>query len=434
MLETIIITNALILLDSGQTLSSGFITLANGLIDRIGPMAELGEYPPEVQIIDGRDHLVMPGLVNCHNHCPMTLFRGLADDLPLMIWLQEHIFPAEARMVSAEMVYHCTMLAAAEMIRSGTTTVADSYFFEERVAQALADAGMRAVAAQGVIDFPAPGVPDPSKNVATAATFIDQWQGHPLITPAVFCHSPYTCSAETLIQAKEMARDKQCRFFIHVAETEEEVQNSIELHGKTPLGYLDQLGVLDDRTICIHGVWFKEEDLKLMQKTGAAVVTCPESNMKLASGVAPLTEMIKAGIPVGLGTDGCASNNNLDLFGEMDMAAKLHKVISRDPTTMPAVNMVTMATSGGAGALGLPTGRLAPGRAADVIMLDLSAPHLSPRYDIPSLLTYSASGGDVSHVIINGRLVMADRKLLTIDLQETIKQVNLLAQTIRATL
>jgi 5-methylthioadenosine/S-adenosylhomocysteine deaminase len=411
----------------------GFVAIKGSKIVAAGAMAELPAGTRSTRTIDAENCLVMPGLVNTHNHCAMTLFRGLADDLPLMSWLQDHIFPAEAKFVNEEMVYWCTRLASAEMILSGTTTVADGYFHEDAAAGALKESGIRAIAAQGVIDFPAPGVPDPADNIAAAAEFIEKWQDDRLITPAIFCHSPYTCSAQTLQKAKELARQTGCRFFIHLAETATELEQSCQQHGVSPVHYLKKLDVLDPETVCVHAVWLDEKDIAILKASGAAVASCPESNMKLAAGIAPLDRFLEEGIPVGLGTDGCASNNNLDMFGEMATAAKIHKINRQDPTILPAAEVVRMATTGGAEVLGLQdvTGRIETGMQADIIIVDLHSPHLTPMYDQDSLLAYAALGNDVKTSIIAGKLVMENRQLLTIELDEVLARVNLLAEQVR---
>ncbi|MBE9520094.1 MAG: amidohydrolase [Proteobacteria bacterium] len=433
--QDILINNVTLLpLADGQTeiIASGFLSIKDGNITALGPMAEIPAAITAEKTIDGAGCLLMPGLVNTHTHAPMTLFRGLADDLELMTWLNEHIFPAEANSVNPEMVYWCSKLAAVEMILAGTTTVADGYFLEDRVAQAFADCGLRAVAAQGVIDFPAPGVPDPAKNVEAAAVFIDAWQDrNDLVTPAIFCHSPYTCSPETLKRAKEMTRQKNVKLFVHVAETEAEVKQIQEQHNTTPVRYLNSLGILDRHTICVHCVWLDDEEMEILARSNATVSTCPQSNMKLGAGIAPLKELLSRNIPVGLGTDGCASNNTLDLFQEMDRCAKLHKVKDLDPTALPAGQILQMATRGGAEILGLQEkiGSLAPGKAADLVLLDLQQPHLQPFYS-QDLLVYAANGADVSSVIINGRLVVENRRILTSDVQEIMDRVRELARSL----
>lgn len=431
MFDDILIMNCTVLpLAAGmpELIRQGYVSIRNGKIAALGPMAGLADAAADT-VIDGSGHLVMPGLVNTHTHAPMTLFRGMADDLPLMAWLHEHIFPAEARSVNPEMVYWCAKLAAAEMILSGTTTAADGYFLEDSVAEAFIDSGIRSVAAQGVVDFPAPGVPDPGRNVTAAAEFIARWQGKSgLLTPAVFCHSPYTCSAETLKRAKEMARRKNVKLFVHLAETGTEVEQVQKERGTTPVRYLESLGLLDRDTICVHCVWLDNEEIQILARSGAKVATCPQSNMKLGSGIAPLKEMLAAGIPVGLGTDGCASNNRLDMFFEMDLCAKLHKVKNLDPTILPAEVVLKMATIGGAGVLGLEKdiGSLEPGKKADVVLIDCRQPHLQPFYS-PDLLVYGATGADVVTVIIDGKILVRDRKILAFDVGQVMTRVRELA-------
>jgi 5-methylthioadenosine/S-adenosylhomocysteine deaminase len=432
----LLITNATLLANpsDGRLQAAAYLAVAEGVIAGIGAMADLPARLGAERIIDAAGNLVMPGLVNCHCHGAMTLFRGLADDLPLMTWLTEHIFPAEARLVDAEMVYWCSKLAAAEMIMGGTTTVADAYFHEDAAAQAFCEAGLRTVAAQGIIDFPAPGVPDPKQNLAAAADFLSAWQGkNPLLTPALFCHSPYTCSADTLQRAKGLAREAGSLFFIHLAETGEEMAQLKERHGCTPVALLHGLGVLDEKTVCVHCVWLEEGDIELLGESGAKVVTCPESNMKLGAGIAPLAELLAAGVEVGLGTDGCASNNDLDLFQEMASCARLHKVAAHDPTRLPAATLLDMATAGGAGVLGLAqqTGRLAVGLRADCLIIDRRQPHLTPFYS-PETLVYAGRGSDVATVLIDGRVVMQDRRFLAFDLAETLGEVRRLAKRVRA--
>jgi 5-methylthioadenosine/S-adenosylhomocysteine deaminase len=413
---------------------ASYLAVQEGTIVEIGTMADLPPRPAAARAIDAAGNLLLPGLVNCHCHGAMTLFRGLADDLPLMTWLNEHIFPSEARLVDAEMVYWCSKLAAAEMLMGGTTTVADAYFHEDAAAQAFCATGLRAVAAQGIIDFPAPGVPDPTQNIAAAAEFLATWQGkNSLLTPALFCHSPYTCSPDTLQRAKALAREAGSLFFIHLAETREEGRQIKEQHGHTPVGLLHDLGLLDAETICVHCVWLDEEDIGLLRESGAKAVTCPESNMKLGSGIAPLAALRGAGVRVGLGTDGCASNNDLDLFQEMGICARLHKIAAHGPSHLPATTLLGMATGEGSGILGLAgqTGRLAPGLRADCIIVESKQPRPNAVHN-PESLVYAGRGSDVSTVIIDGRVVMEERRLLSFDLAETLNEVRRLARRVRA--
>ncbi len=410
-------------------LDRGYIGVFGNHIAEMGAM----EHCPQGHtgtVVDGQGQLAMPGLINGHCHAPMTLFRGLADDLDLATWLNEHIFPAEANMVAPDMVYWCGMLAAAEMLLSGTTTVADGYFYEDCFAQACVDAGLRCLAAQAVIDFPAPGVEDPGENIEVAEQFLQKWQGRdPLVTPAVFAHAPYTCANDTLRRAKALAGRYQVPFFIHVAETRGEQEQIASPLGATPVEHLDALGVLDGATVCVHGVWLTDRDIRILAKRGAAVVTCPQSNAKLASGRAPLVQMMEQGVRLSLGTDGTASGNNLDLFREMGFAAMLHKVNPGCATAVPARGLLAMATHGGADALGLPPklGRIQPGALADLILVDLRQPHLQP-FHSPNLLVYSGCGADVQTVIVNGRPVVMNGLLQTMDVQQVKRRVRALAE------
>ena len=408
------------------------IAVGEDMIQQIGPATDFKNIEAAA-VLDGRNQLAMPGLINTHCHGAMTLFRGLADDLELVRWLNDYIFPAEAANVSEDMVYWCTKLAAAEMIMSGTTTVADGYFFEHDAARAFADAGMRAVAAQAVIDFPAPGVPDPADNIIAAEEFINHWQNHnPLITPAVFAHSPYTCSNATLQRAKKLARDTNVSLFIHVAESKAEPDMIGNMQGTSPVKHLDALGILDPATVCVHCVWTDEEDLDILAARGAKAVVCPQSHLKLASGISPLASMLAKGIQVGLGTDGAASNNGLDMFREMDICAKVQKIKSLDPVAVPAADIMQAATVGGAEVIGMQgkTGALKAGMQADIILINLDTPHLQPMHGI-DLLVYAADGRDVQTVLINGKLIMLERKLLSFDLPETMQHVRRLADTIK---
>ncbi len=423
----IFIKNCRILQPAGQghQLVSGSIGIRHGRLTAIGA-AGLGPGATADRLIEGDGLVAMPGLVNCHVHGAMTLFRGLADDLPLMTWLEEHIFPAEARFVSAEMVYWCTKLAAAEMLLSGTTTAADGYFYMEAAARAYRESGMRAILGQAVVDFPVPGVADPGQNIKAVTAFIDGFPPSSLLQPAVFAHSPYTCSAETLVRARAVAREKEVPFFIHLAETRGE-ELLIGAGDLSPVAYLDSLALLDPGVIAVHCVWLSEADMDILARRGCRVVTCPESNMKLGSGVAPVPAMLARHIPVGLGTDSCASNNDLDLFGEMDSCAKLAKVHNMQPELLPAQEVLTMATSMGAACLGLADiGTLAVGMKADLILVDCRSPRLTPLFS-PDLLVYGARGGDVDTVIVDGRLVVSQGEVLTMDVQEIMARVRALA-------
>jgi 5-methylthioadenosine/S-adenosylhomocysteine deaminase len=352
----------------------------------------------------------------------MVWFRGLADDLSLQKWLNNFIFPLELGWLDGDKVYWGALLAGAEMIRGGITTVAESYFYETEARRALGVAGLRAVTAQGVVDFPAPGVPDPRDNLRVAAAFLDSGGdcAPERIYSTIFCHSPYTCGPETLQRAKALTRARGLTLFIHLAETRQEVEEVRQQRGCTPAAFLERLGVLDELTVAVHGVWLTPEDQEILARRQVKVSHCPESNLKLAAGVAPIPDLLARGVTVGLGTDGAASNNNLDLFGEMSLAARLHKVWRRDPTVLPAAQTVALATREGARVLGLEemTGTLSPGKEADLIVVDLDQAHLTPLFDPYSHLVYAARAADVRHVMVAGRWLLRDRELVTLNWPE----------------
>lgn len=409
------------------------VLVSKGRITDIGKTDEV-KLPSDGQfeIIDAHDAIIMPGLINVHTHSAMTLFRGMADDLPLKQWLFEKIFPAEAKFLTPETVYWGALLGCLEMIASGTTCFADGYFFQDQTVRAAHDAGLRGLIAQGVIDFPAPGIPDPKENTKIAREFIDRWIGFSdLIMPGIFCHSPLTCSAQTLKDAWKISKEYQIPLQIHLSETAEEVHEIIKRYGKRPVHYLDQLGLIDRSLIAAHGVHLNNEEIKLLRK-GVKIAHVPESNMKLGSGVADISRMTKNGLTLGLGTDGCSSNNNLDLFSEMDSAAKLAKVFDLNPLSLNAGEVLKMATTGGAAVMGLEKeiGTLEKGKKADIIVVDLNHPHLCPLYDPISALVYSANGADVKDVIVDGRVLMKERKFTTVDPDEVMGKVKEISKRI----
>jgi len=413
-----------------EVIADGAVCITGDRLRFVGPRAELPAAFTDAEAIDLTGRLVMPGLVNTHTHAPMSLFRGLADDLPLADWLGKHIFPAEAKFINPESVRLGTRLSLVEMLLSGTTTYADGYFHEDAVLLAAQELGMRGVFAQGVIDFPAPGVPDPERNVAAARRHLEQFASDGPQAPAVFAHSPYTCSAGTLVRAKALSREFGVLFFIHVAETEEEVSSTRENHdGLTPIRYLDSLELLGERTVLVHAIHVDEEEQDLIAARGAAVSICTESSMKLASGVAPLPGYLHRGVPAGLGTDGCASNNDLDMFLEMSQTARLHKLCTGDPSVLSARQVVELATRGGARALGLAheIGSLEPGKLADVIAVRIDRPHAAPLYNPYSQLAYSASGADVDLVIVGGKVLVKERRLTNCDVAEVCRAANEIA-------
>jgi len=373
--------------------------------------------------LDTQGGLILPGLINSHTHAAMTLFRGLADDLPLMEWLHNYIFPVEGKM-DADFVRVGTLLACAEMIMSGTTTFCDMYLFEDEVARAAKEAGMRGVVGEVIYDFPSPNYGILEKGFMYTEELIERWKKDPLINIAVEPHSLFTCGEELLLKANDLALRRGVPLIMHLSETKEEVKEIEQKFGKRPVQYLKDLDLLGSHLIVDHCVHINESEIELLAENNVCVVHNPESNMKLASGIAPVPAMIAKGITVGLGTDGCASNNNLDLFGEMDMAAKLHKVNNLDPTVMNAQTLVEMATRDGAKVLGLEkvTGSLEVGKRADLIVIDTNKPHLVPMYNPYSHLVYAASGHDVKHSIIDGNLVMEDRRLLTLDVEDIIER------------
>ena len=418
--DTLIHNATIVTVNPGfEIIDDGIIGIRSGTIETVEKRSR-GPLPKALEYLDAEGGIVLPGLINTHSHLPMSLFRGLADDLPLKSWLADHIFPAEAGHISPETIRTGTLLSCAEMLLSGTTCCCDGYFFEDQVAEALNETGMRAVLAQGVIDFPAPGVPDSEKNVSAAVDFVQKWQGRSdRITPSIFCHSTWTCSENTLKRAKKAAAGLGVLFQIHVSETQSEQAEIFGRHRTTPIRYLERIGILDENTLLVHCVWVDEKDIELMAKCCSRVSVCTESEMKLASGVAPVPAMLAAGLAVGLGADGCASNNNLDMFQEMDMTAKLHKVHSLDPTVMDAACVLKAATIQAARAIGLSKiiGSLEPGKAADLIIVDANQPHLVPLYHPVSQLVYAARGADVRDVMVQGRFLVRNRKLVTIDIK-----------------
>ena len=425
--ESLLITHCNIIRNGFILEKERYILIEKGRISSIGSMDDLATIEAD-NIITGTGKLALPGLINGHNHSPMTLFRGLADDLELHDWLNNYIFPAEMKHVSEEMVYWCSKLAAAEMLLSGTTCVGDGYFFCEQTARAFIDAGLRATVAHGILDFPAPGVADPAKNIATVSQFIADWKDvSPLIRPGVFAHSAYTCSPKTLKEAKTLADHHGVRFFIHAAETEEERAMLLEPQGQTTIQHLAKLGLLDSNCVLIHAVWLTDEDIDIIAESGAHVVLCPQSNYKLASGLSNAAGMVNKNITVGLGTDGAAGNNSLDMFREMDIFAKSEKAFLKDPTAFPAEQVFTMATRNNNTILGLNNeAAIKEGARADIVLLDLETPPLTPFYN-QDLLIYSAKGNNVHTVLVDGKLVVDEKRIISFDLAETMENVRNLA-------
>jgi 5-methylthioadenosine/S-adenosylhomocysteine deaminase len=369
------------------------------------------------ETIDATGQVVMPGLVNTHTHAPMVLFRGLADDLALEDWLTKYIFPAEAKTVSPEFVRAGTRLAALEMIESGTTTFADMYYFEEEIAKETKAAGLRGVLGETVIQFPVADAKTPTDALARAETFIKTFKGDALITPAVAPHAIYTNDSATLKAARELSTRYGVPTLIHMAETQSEAATAKERGSPTVVSYLDALGFLGPGVVAAHAVWVNEADMALLKSRGVGVSHNPESNMKLASGIAPVKAYLAANVAIGLGTDGAASNNDLDMFEAMRAASFLQKVATSDPTAVSAKTAVRMATVGGARVLGLEKqiGSLEPGKRADIIIVSMSAARQTPMYEPLSHLVYVTRGDDVQTTIVNGKVLMRNRKVLTLD-------------------
>jgi 5-methylthioadenosine/S-adenosylhomocysteine deaminase len=403
-----------------HVIRDGAVAVTGSRIADVGPADRiLSDYGNGAEIMNVEHGLVMPGLVNAHTHVSMTCLRGLADDLELMTWLNKHIFPAEAQL-SGEMVYWGAMLGCAEMIMSGTTFFCDMYLFEDQVARAVDRSGLRALVGEVLYDFPSPNYGLPDEGLKFTEQLIEQYKGHERVSIAVEPHALYTCSPDLLKSCRELAERHNVPLITHLSENQNEVDTIKERYQTTPVRHLHNLGILNENLIADHCVVLDAEEIDLLAKNRVRVVHNPQSNMKLASGIAPVPEMLAAGVKVGLGADGPASNNNLDIFEEMDSAAKLHKVHLNDPTVMKSETVLAMATSTGADVLGQgdKTGRLAQGYLADLIVIDLDQPHLTPMYNPSSHLVYSANGADVMHTMVHGRWLMEDRKLTTIDLRE----------------
>lgn len=382
--------------------------------------------------IDARGGIVMPGLVNTHTHAAMTCFRGLADDLPLMDWLEKHIFPAESRL-TPDWVYKGSLLACAEMITSGTTTFCDMYLYADSVARAAKAAGLRAVVGEVLYDFDSPNYGPVEAGLRYTQALIEAWREDPLVQIAVEPHSAYLCAPDLLREAKAIADREATPMVIHLSESAQEVDQIRKRYGMTPTAHLAHIGFLGPRLVADHCVALTDADMDLLAEWDVKVAHNPESNMKLASGVAPVPDLLARGVTVGIGTDGCASNNDLDLFQEMDTLAKLHKVHAMDPTVMDAATVTAMATRGGAKVLGLEEkiGALIPGMQADIIVLDTARPHLVPMYHVHSHLVYVISGADVVTTIVGGKVLMEDRRLMTLDVEQVMADVAQIGRTIR---
>ncbi|MCI0337927.1 MAG: amidohydrolase, partial [Acidobacteria bacterium] len=423
-IDLLVTGGTVVTMDSERHLyENGFVAIRGERIVEVGDAAALKSKGYKVkQTIDARGKAVVPGLINTHTHIPMTLFRGIADDLDLQEWLTKFIFPAEAKNVTREFVIAGTQLGLVEMIRGGTTTYVDMYYFEDAIAEETKKAGLRAFLGETVIDFP---VPD-NKTWAAALTytenFIRRWKGDPLITPAIAPHAPYTVSTQHLNETRALAEKLDVPLITHLAEAPTETEFMEKTYQSRTVAYLEKIGFLSPRLIGAHVVHVNDGEIALLKQRDVGVAHCPQSNMKLSSGTAPIPQMLKAGVRVGLGTDGAASNNDLDLWEEIDTAAKLHKHMSKDPTVVSALQAFEMATLGGARAIHLEKeiGSLESDKRADLIVVDLSASHLTPMYNLYSHLVYATKASDVTDMIVNGRVLMRNRRLLSLN-EEAIK-------------
>jgi len=436
--DLIVSGGMVVTMDGARTIvRDGSIAVKGDEIVAVGPRAEIESRYAGGQAIDARGRLVLPGFINGHTHVPMTLFRGLHDDVTLNDWLYKYIFPAEAKNVNEEFVRWGTRLAAAEQIRAGVTTFADMYYFEDAVAEETKAAGMRGVLGETFIDFPAPDNKSNAEMMAYTEKFLKRWQGDPLIQAAPAPHSIYTCSKKTIQDTAVLAKKYHAPLLMHVSEMKKEWEDSEKANGMSPVAYLESIGVLGTNLVAAHCIFVDAADRKLLAERGVGCVHNPSSNMMIASGVSPVPEMRAAGIAVGLGTDGPAgSNNDLDLMEEIDLAAKLAKITKMDPLALNAKAVVEMATIDGARALHMEKeiGSLEAGKKADVILISLDEPNAVPMYDVYAQIAYSLKGSDVETVVIGGRVVMRARKLLTIDESGVLERAREYGKSVRASL
>jgi 5-methylthioadenosine/S-adenosylhomocysteine deaminase len=431
---SLIIANGIVITVDGtrRVLNPGSVAINGAEIVAVDtPAAIAGRYK-SAQTIDATGKVVMPGLINTHTHAAMVMYRGLGNDLKLMDWLQKYIFPAEAKTVSPEFVRVGTRLAALEMIQSGTTTFADMYYFEEEVARVTKAAGLRAVLGQTVIEFPVPDAKTPADALKRMEVFAKEFEHDDLITPSLAPHSVYTLDAKTLTAVSELARRLNVPIQIHLSETSAEIGLSQERHKQRPVALLDSLKFWAPTTLAAHAVWINDDEIALLKQRGVGVSNNPESNMKLSSGTAPVMKYRAAGVNVGIGTDGAASNNDLDMFEAMRQAAFQQKLATMDPTAISAADAIEMATVAGARALGRNRlGTLAPGMLADVIIVDMSKPRQQPLFDPVAQIVYASRGDDVVTTIVNGKVLMRDRKVLTMDEVEVVAQARAAADIVR---
>ncbi len=416
--DIIVLADSVVKMDECLTvISDGAIAVRGGKVVAVGEAADITERYSACRTVGGRGKIAFPGLVNTHTHAAMVYFRGLEDDLPLKVWLEERIWPAENAWLSPEFVGDAVELACVEMLKAGVTLYNDMYFYGDSIASSTKKLGMRAVVGVGILDFPSRTAKTTEEYFANAENFIKGWVGDELIVPCIAPHAPYTCSPENTVRAKKVAEKYSVPLHVHLSETEWEVTAMKERYGKTSIELLDGIGVLDEGVIAAHCVWPTDEEIDILAKRRVGVAHCIESNLKLASGIAPVVKMINAGVKVTFGTDGAASNNDLDVLSEMSTAAKVHKATSGDPTALNAKLVLLMATRWGAEALGLGgiTGSIEEGKAADIVIADVKKPHLVPIYDVYSHVVYSMRSSDIDTVLVNGRVVVDAGRLTTAD-------------------
>ncbi len=403
------------------TMDENFTEYKNGYIAiKDGKIVEVGEGKEEFEtkdIIDLNGNVVIPGLINTHTHAAMTLLRGYGSDNPLKVWLEQYIWPVEGKYVSYEFVKDGTDLACYEMIRNGITCFVDMYFYENGVADSIKECGLKGVLTTGILDFPTPGAKTPQEGIEKTKDFIIQYKNDKNVFPAIGPHAPYTCSPDTLIKAMEVAMEYDVLYHIHVSETLNEVEDIKNRYKATPVKHLNNIGVLNHRVLAAHMVHPTEEEIELLAEKNVKIAHCPESNLKLASGVAPVPKMLEKGVVVSIGTDGTASNDDLDLITEASTAAKLHKGYNLNPTVLPAKQVLAMITKQAAKAILMEDrlGTIEPGKDADIVVIDINQPHLQPLFDPYIQIVYSAKGSDVDTVIINGKVVMKNKVVQTID-------------------
>ena len=415
---------------SFEVIENGELLIENGKIKALGKSLDY----ESAHVIDAKGQWVMPGFVNTHTHLPMTIFRGLADDLPFEQWLHKKIWPAEQKFLNKESIRIGSELGILEMIQGGTTTFNDMYFFSNDIAEVVASAKIRGFVGESVVDFKTHTYSNLEEAIELNKTLYDNYKDHPFVRPSISAHAPYSCSAETVQEVKRFADERNLIYNIHISETQEEVDNAIVKFGKRPVEYLNDLGVLDEKTVGAHCVFLNEEEIEIYRAAGSTVSHNPSSNLKLACGFAPIHDFLKAGINVAVGTDGAASNNNTDMIEEMRLSTLIHKGTYNDPTVLNAKTSLRMVTQNGAKAVGMEKqlGSLEVGKLADIIFIDLNKPRTTPMYDVHSTLVYAAHSGQIQSVMINGEMVMKDKELLTIDENRVRAEAQALAEKIKA--